>query len=93
LASSPLNQNSIVDLLGSLFVISLFLERAQEVAISAWRDFGKRQLQPVGKRLAKADTNDEANLPTKSPWMMPQRRSPRHQSHSAPFFTWPDPPQ
>lgn len=41
----PVTGESIVDLLAPLFVISLFLERAQEVIVSSWRGFARQQKQ------------------------------------------------
>jgi hypothetical protein len=41
----PVTGETIVDLLTPLFVISLFLERAQEVIVSSWRGFARQQKQ------------------------------------------------
>jgi hypothetical protein len=56
----PITQDSIIGLIGPLFVISLFLERALEVFISAWRDVRKQQLQQRRDRLQAAGANLEA---------------------------------
>jgi hypothetical protein len=59
-AFRSITRDSIIDLIVPLFVISLFLERAQEVFISAWRDVGKKRLQRERQRSrAKGTDSDE----------------------------------
>lgn len=55
-----------VTALGTLFVIALFVERAQEVYISAWRDLGKARLEAVVQE-AKALADNETDPIKKEP--------------------------
>lgn len=50
----PVTGAAIVDLLTPLFVISLFLERAQEVIVTSWRGFTRQQKQKIIDEKTKA---------------------------------------
>lgn len=54
----PVSGESIVDLLAPLFVIALFLERAQEVFITTWRKAGRTDLEDRNRNLLAAELPD-----------------------------------
>jgi len=54
---NPITRDAVVNLLTPLFIIALFLERGQEVFISAWREPGKRRLESEIESYKKVDPN------------------------------------
>jgi hypothetical protein len=55
LAFETVTVQKIVDILAPLFVIALFLERAQEVFVTAWREPRKKELEVTAGNAAAAE--------------------------------------
>ena len=56
----PIDGQLVIDVLTPLFLVALFLERAQEVFISAWREMGRKPLETTLEK-EKGETSPTAD--------------------------------